>query len=480
MANQKTSLYKVLVALVFLCWFQSSGRVEAAELTNYVWNEDYKYYSSGINNSLSYHRITNYTYETPDPRKLKKLIYTGADGNMYFITWSYELIDVYQNYTQYYVRTNGSTYDRYESSENYTGGNYRSTFLLNNGQRVYIYGYGGVEKNTNTNNQTSELTMYADFYDRKVSISNPDVVLKNILNEQITPDIPYFGDYTPDWSDSEYDQLLKIENLHASIEDGILYMTWDPVIYPSGDREFHYIKFNFKQRHPGTVEGSNRRNYVEKQFYIKYKNLCGQIPIADLELDEGYILSSMQADPYYHLSDNPEYPLKRGDTTYIYFDDEGNSTNPIIIDPAIDPDVEEEAVPRTILGSIQNFFGNYYRKLLDTSKNAVVPESDDFLGLLNDMNDWFSERFGFIWYPFDLAVDIVGAFALGEPDTKITVPALTLNMMGGIQLWDSFVIDLDPVDFLKYVRFFTSVLMCCGTVSLAIKKWDEWIGGKNQ
>lgn len=478
MANQKIALYKVLViALVFLCWFQSSGRVEAAEEKRMVWYEDYKYYSSG---KLSYDRIRELCVITSNPKDLNYYFIWSDLSSTYrdLIIWSYNPVDVTVNYYEYDLLTDGSHKVYSDTNTEFTDGNYKEKYTLSDGRVIYIYLYRQVEIRTSNSSREVEGAYYGpQFQNSGYPYYN---ALKDILNNNIAPDIPYYGDYVPDWSTSKYDQYLKIENFQASIENDELYMTWDPAEFPEGEREFHYIKFRFKQRHPSAQESGNRRAYVAKEFYIQYKELCGRIPLSELELSDGYILSSIQATPYYHLSDNPEWRLYHGDTTYVYFDDDGISTNPIIIDPTVDPDVEEEDVPKTILGTIQNFFSNFFRNITNTAKAAVVPESEDLLGLLGEMNDWFSERFGFIWYPFDLAIDIVAAFGLGEPNTTITVPALTLNMMGGIQLWESFEINLDPVGFLQYVRFFTSVLMCCGTVSLAIRKWNEWIGGRNQ
>lgn len=107
-----------------------------------------------------------------------------------------------------------------------------------------------------------------------------------------------------------------------------------------------------------------------------------------------------------------------------------------------------------------------------------MPSSEDLTAFLEEVNEWFSARLGFIWYPFSLALDIVSAFAGGTADTMFKVPGLTLNILGGEHtIWNPIEVDLDAFGIFKYVRMFTSFLLVAGVVKLAHDKWDEWIGG---
>lgn len=142
--------------------------------------------------------------------------------------------------------------------------------------------------------------------------------------------------------------------------------------------------------------------------------------------------------------------------------------------------LQEEAneTSKNIFEKITDFFDNFFTRLGDFLLGLIVPSSVDLTAFLNEVNDWFSERLGFIWYPFSFAVDAVNALAGGEADTGITVPALTLNMFGGsYTIWNEMHVDLDAFGIFKYVRVFTSFLCVGGIVALAYNKWDEWIGG---
>lgn len=142
--------------------------------------------------------------------------------------------------------------------------------------------------------------------------------------------------------------------------------------------------------------------------------------------------------------------------------------------------LQEEAneTSKNIFEKITDFFDNFFSRLGDFLLGLIVPSSDDLTAFLNEVNDWFSERLGFIWYPFSFAVDAVSALAGGTADTGITVPALTLNMFGGTYtIWNEMQVDLDAFGIFRYVRLFTSFICVGGIVALAYNKWDEWIGG---
>lgn len=140
---------------------------------------------------------------------------------------------------------------------------------------------------------------------------------------------------------------------------------------------------------------------------------------------------------------------------------------------------EQKETTKGIFSKITDFFGSFFDKLSELVMHLVVPTSDELMTFLNEVNTWFGERLGFIYYPFDLAVRIVSAFAGGSADTSITVPALSLNLMGSqYTIWGAFTVNLDEFGIFVYVRYFTSALLCLGVGKLAVSKWDDWIGGK--
>lgn len=460
MVIQKTAVYKILaIVLALLLLVGSSERVEAADevLTGTFEYEgvSYPYYYTNHVYSLTYASGVKGYYHVDFSSSVYMLFVKGTDNYPYALAVSDEPFTVKCTYV------NNGTIVRDCGTQNAS-----STTI--NGKSYY---YRTEQLNVN---QSYDIPAFQTSYSYAGNLMNPFLT--------------YFsGDsfddllFSPNWNAVNEDSLLYIRNMQASIADDNITIVWDELPHlPYKLMNHIYIRFSYTNKTPGTTQSLvARRKYKQIEQYANMKDCEIVIPISDLNIPEGDIITSIHAQPYYYKADDVNNDTIKGNATIIYFDEEGNSSIPIEVSPDIQDEIPIENTEQNIFYSIQNFFSGFFRNLTNTIKSAVVPSGDDVLALLQEMNDWFSERFGFIWYPFDLAIDIMAAFALGEPDSKITVPALTLNMLGGIKLWDSFEADLDPIGFMQYVRFFTSAIMCCGTVSLAIRKWDEWIGGEH-
>ncbi len=139
---------------------------------------------------------------------------------------------------------------------------------------------------------------------------------------------------------------------------------------------------------------------------------------------------------------------------------------------------EQNETSKGIFGAIKDFFGGFFANLGNTVMGWIVPTSEQLTEFLQEINDWFSARLGFIWYPFSLALDMVAALAGGSADQVFHVPALRLSILGQeYSIWGDIDVDLDAFGIFVYVRFFTSAMLVSGIVRMAIDKWDEWIGG---
>ena len=142
--------------------------------------------------------------------------------------------------------------------------------------------------------------------------------------------------------------------------------------------------------------------------------------------------------------------------------------------------LQEEAneTQKNIFDKIADFFDNFFSRLGDFLLGLIVPSAEELTTFLDEVNAWFSDRLGFIWYPFSFAIDMVSALAGGSADTGFKVPGFSLNILGTeYQIWSGMTVDMDAFGIFRYVRIFTSFLLVGGIVKLAYDKWDEWIGG---
>ena len=80
----------------------------------------------------------------------------------------------------------------------------------------------------------------------------------------------------------------------------------------------------------------------------------------------------------------------------------------------------------------ENFFGKKLVELiLDGLKTLFVPSDDFFSNWLDDLNQYFSDVFGILYYPFDLLIDFLNRFGnIAGSDPIINIPEFKLEFMG--------------------------------------------------
>ena len=82
----------------------------------------------------------------------------------------------------------------------------------------------------------------------------------------------------------------------------------------------------------------------------------------------------------------------------------------------------------------ENFFG---KKLVDLIINGIkslfIPGDDFFSNFFNDLNDWFSDRFGFLYYPLELLFDVLNRFLnINFSNPIINIPNIVEPFTGEI------------------------------------------------
>ena len=285
------------------------------------------------------------------------------------------------------------------------------------------------------------------------------------------------------WAQGLADSYYSLRFVQGMVEDNIFRAFWG---FPArSDLESYEnlplrVKFNVTDTDTESVTSFFYPTYLEgfkptkAQYSVKDYQLSIPLDLLGDHLPTNYRINYVELYPYYFVNDEVSQDnLRSGVKSVIRLNYDGTFNNTVEVQP--DDSYSEEDADTSILGMLSNFFTNFPQMM----KSLFVPEAEDIEKLLVDMNDWFSERFGFIWYPFDLAIQVVSAFTMGEADSVIEIPAVTLNMLGGVKLWDSFSVDFDSMGIFEYVRFFTSTILACSIADLAIVKWREWIGGKN-
>lgn len=281
------------------------------------------------------------------------------------------------------------------------------------------------------------------------------------------------------------DNTFKLSNVKGYVEDNIFQASWTVPLGVGEDSGDMPLLVDFAVtdvdnnivsviQYPSSSLPDSPLGTRVTYFDVKDSSLS--VDLSKVEgLPTNYRIDYVTLTPYYYddLIALEGLSLRKGQSSLIYLNYEGSFSGTVQVSP--DDTIIPDNTEQNIFVTLSNFFTNFPQML----KNLFVPEAEDIQLLLSDMNDWFSERFGFIWYPFDLAIQVVSAFTMGEADSVIEIPAVTLNMLGGVKLWDAFSVDFDSMGIFEYVRFFTSTILACSIADLAIVKWREWIGGKN-
>ncbi len=121
---------------------------------------------------------------------------------------------------------------------------------------------------------------------------------------------------------------------------------------------------------------------------------------------------------------------------------------------------EQTETQKGIFASIKDFFGSFFQNLIDSVIGLFVPSSDEMSDLFGQLNDFFSDTFGFLYAPFDYLIQLIGVFTSSSGTTGLTLPGFSIM---GHEVWGDQTYDIasDPVagKVLEYVRMGTGVLL---------------------
>lgn len=166
-----------------------------------------------------------------------------------------------------------------------------------------------------------------------------------------------------------------------------------------------------------------------------------------------------------------------------------NQTNAIKEQTEVNKNIFEKI--GEMLSYINPFSENFFvykliELLLEMLKSLFIPSDNFFNDWLSDMNNYFSDRFGIIYYPFDLVIDfltrVVDTCSNVSSNAVLSVPDLTFM---GVTLIHSFTFDFNSLlvnDGLKTVYniylVVVDVILSLMLVNLAKNTFTEVFGGR--
>lgn len=148
---------------------------------------------------------------------------------------------------------------------------------------------------------------------------------------------------------------------------------------------------------------------------------------------------------------------------------------------------------------VLNFFNNFFTWLGDLLTeyvinplkelliNLFVPDNESLQSLYDTVSNYFSNKLGFLLFPFDLIVNFLNKFLSipNEPVKVITVPSVSLGSFGTLikgftfniaEYWEKAPFKQIYDVYLVFIHAFIGF----GLYKLCLKKYNEIVGGKAQ
>lgn len=292
-----------------------------------------------------------------------------------------------------------------------------------------------------------------------------------------------------DWFNAKNDNLFSLQNVKGGVIDGYFVSSWDmPFFLPDnlGDMPL-LVDFYVTDLDSGESLVLNYPSFsgvygTTRETFYKVDDLSLSLNLNLLQgLPDNYKIGFVTLTPYYEIVlQYVDIPfLYKGQSTSVYLNYNGQHEYNIYTpaEQPIEDITQAEDSEKNIFFSITNFFSGFFNNFGNMLKSLFIPTESQLVALLQEMQDFFSSKLGFLWFPFDFAIEIVTAFLDGEQNTMFTVPPITINILDGVTLYEGGSFDIDETGIFGYVRFFSSVVLSCFTFDLALHKWDEFMKG---
>lgn len=146
----------------------------------------------------------------------------------------------------------------------------------------------------------------------------------------------------------------------------------------------------------------------------------------------------------------------------------------------IEEEKEQTETQKGILAAIKSFFGSFFDNLIDSIVGIFIPDSETMHDLFNRFDSFFSDTFGFLYFPFEFFVDFISALSTDAQSngTVLTFPGFSIM---GHEVWSDISYDLmdEPVvnDIFGYVRIGTGCLLSVALFLYLREFFEKRFGG---
>ena len=129
----------------------------------------------------------------------------------------------------------------------------------------------------------------------------------------------------------------------------------------------------------------------------------------------------------------------------------------------------------------KNFFASFFDNLISSVTGLFVPSAEELDFLLDDLNSFFYQTFGFLYYPFDFLIRFFDVFLNSKADYGVTLTFPGFSLMG-YQIWDDMEVPViqGGTSFyyvFEYVRVGTGILLSVWFIQYLRRFFERTFGG---
>ena len=220
-----------------------------------------------------------------------------------------------------------------------------------------------------------------------------------------------------------------------------------------------------------------------KDIYLGFMHYCYQ----SFDISGGSSVYNPQI--YYHYnftcSVTPytveEYAVMKESNQIAKDTQESIESQTEIMEEQTDIMKEQAETSKGILSSITEFFGGFFDNLISSIIGLIVPGSDELSELFDRLNQFFSDTFGFLYFPFEFMYQLVDVFLNSEVNNGVTITFPGFSMMG-YQIWEEMQVPVvqggTPIYYIfTYIRMGTGCILALSFVAYLRNFFDKRFGG---
>ena len=134
---------------------------------------------------------------------------------------------------------------------------------------------------------------------------------------------------------------------------------------------------------------------------------------------------------------------------------------------------EQTETQKGLLNKITEFFGSFFQNLIDSVIGLFVPSKEELSEIFSRFDEFFSSKFGFLYYSFEVLGDFLTVFGKPIPEEpKLTFPGFSIM---GHEVWAPYVFYIGRDSLIReiftYVRMGTSSIIVFAFINYCSKKF---------